>query len=263
MPRFNANLSQLYTELEFLDRFAAAATDGFLGVEYRGPYDFAPSILSQCLADNNLTQVLFNLPAGDWAAGERGIACLPGRQQEFRNGLEQAVDYAQALGCTKLNCLAGLMPRGADYAELEATLMDNLTYATKRIEGCGISLLIEPLNRHDLPTCMLVGTANAERIIRNVGSENLRLQFDFYHTQVTEGDILRRFALLLPIIGHVQIAGNPGRHEPDIGEINYNYIFTQLDQLGYEGWVGCEYVPRGKTYDGLSWFFQLNGNNRI
>jgi hydroxypyruvate isomerase len=253
MPRFDANLSQLYTELPFLDRFDAAAADGFRGVEYRGPYDFSPTVIADRLRNAGLTQVVFNLPAGNWDAGERGIACLPDRQPEFRDGLEKAVDYAAALGCTRLNCLAGLMPPGAPYEDLESTLVANLQYACDRLAATGITLLIEPLNRQDLPTCMLVGTASAERVLSRVGAENLRMQYDFYHMQITQGDVVNKFRRLLPMIGHVQVAGNPGRHEPDIGELNYDFIFRQIDELNYDGWIGCEYVPRTNTSEGLGW----------
>jgi hydroxypyruvate isomerase len=253
MPRFNANLSQLYTELDFLDRFEAAASDGFRGVEYRGPYDHAPAEIAELLRSNGLEQVLFNLPAGDWSAGERGIACLPGRQAEFREGLEQAIDYARALDCRRLNCLAGLMPEGSSWDELESTLVGNLRYACERLAGTGIALLIEALNRRDLPTCMLASTDNVERILSHDGLACLRLQYDFYHMQVMQGDVVRHFARLLPVIGHAQIAGNPGRHEPDVGELNYGFIFSEMDRLGYDGWVGCEYVPLGGTSEGLGW----------
>jgi hydroxypyruvate isomerase len=253
MPRFNANISQLYTDLDFLDRFQAAAADGFRGVEYRMPYDHAPGDIADLLRAHDLEQVLFNLPAGDWAGGERGIACLPGRQAEFREGLEQAIDYAGALGCRRLNCLAGLMPEGASYNELESTLIGNLRHANDRLAGTGITLLIEALNRLDLPTCMLASTDSVERLLSHVGTANVRLQYDFYHMQVMQGDVVRHFARLLPVIGHAQIAGNPGRHEPDVGELNYRFIFSEIDRLGYDGWVGCEYVPLGDTSAGLGW----------
>jgi len=253
MPKFNANLSQLYTDLYFLDRFEAAASDGFRGVEYRGPYDYPAEAILERLRTNDLTQVQFNLPAGDWAGGERGIACLPGRQDEFREGLEQAIRYAEVLDCRRLNCLAGLMPKGVHYSELEDTLVGNLRHAAERLAGTDIILLIEALNRRDIPTCMIAGTDQVERILGRVGAQNLRLQYDFYHIQVTQGDVLRTFGQLLPVIGHVQVAGNPGRHEPDIGELNYEFIFSEIDRLNYNGWVGCEYIPANGTSAGLGW----------
>jgi hydroxypyruvate isomerase len=253
MPRFSANLSQLYTNLQFLDRFDAAAADGFTGVEYRGPYEFSASLVGERLRANGLTQVLFNLPAGNWDKGERGIACLPGRENEFRQGLEKAILYADVLGCSQLNCLAGLMPSEMPYDVLENTLVANLKYACGRLAGTGITLLIEPLNRRDLPSCMLSGSASAERVLAMVDATGLRLQYDFYHMQITQGDVLYNFARLQPLIGHVQVAGNPGRHEPNIGELNFDYIFAELDRLRYGGWVGCEYLPLADTSEGLGW----------
>lgn len=253
MPSFDANISQLYTDLDFLDRFQAAANDGFQGVEFRGPYDYPVDVIGERLSTNELEPVLFNLPAGDWLAGERGIACHPGREAEFQEGLELAIEYALILDCRRLNCLAGLMPPDVDYNDLEDTLVANLTYACKRLEGTGIMLLIEALNRRDLPACMLAGTDSMEVVRSRVAAPNLRLQYDFYHTQVTQGDVLHNFTRLLPLIGHVQVAGNPGRHEPDIGELNYEYIFSEIDRAGYEGWIGCEYVPLNGTSEGLGW----------
>jgi hydroxypyruvate isomerase len=253
MLRFDANLSQLYTELSFLDRFAAAAADGFAGVEYRGPYDVPQETIAELLRAHGLTQVLFNLPAGDWDKGERGIGCLPGREDEFRDGLETAIDYAKALGCEQLNCLAGLMPEYMPYKMLEDTLVANLAYAAPRLEREGLRLLIEPLNRVDLPRCMLASTEQFERIAARVGSANLWLQYDVYHMQVMQGDLVRTFARLRDRIAHVQVADNPGRHEPGTGEINYPYVFAELSRLGYSRWIGCEYVPINGTSAGLTW----------
>lgn len=254
MLKFNPNLTQLYTEYAFLDRFAAAAADGFKGVEYRAPYDYPREVIAAQLERHGLKQVLFNFPAGDWAAGERGIACLPGREEEFRQGVETAVEYAEALGCRQLNCLAGLAPAGADPARLEATLVENLRFAADRLAERGIRLQLEALNRRDNPGCLVHSTDGFERVFERVGSDNLYLQYDFYHMQVMQGDLVRTFERLQPRIAHVQVADNPGRHEPGTGEINYPFIFAELERLGYDGWIGCEYVPAGRTSDGLGWW---------
>lgn len=259
MLKFDANLSQLYLEHAFLDRFAAAAADGFKGVEYRGPYDHPKEVVAGLLSDHGLKQVLFNLPAGNWDAGERGIACLPGREEEFRAGLETAIDYALALGCTQLNCLAGLAPKDVTYEKLETTLVGNLRHAAKRLAEAGIKLQLEALNRRDNPGCLVATTAQFEEIHRKVGSDNLFLQYDFYHMQVMQGDLVRTFERLQPYIAHVQVADNPGRHEPGTGEINYGFVFAELRRLAYDGWIGCEYVPAGKTVDGLDWMRTLAG----
>jgi hydroxypyruvate isomerase len=253
MLKFCANLSQLYTDRAFLDRFAAAAADGFAGVEYRGPYDQPKELVAQTLQRHGLKQVLFNFPAGDWDAGERGIACLPGRQEEFRDGLERALDYALALDCKQLNCLAGLQPAGVDYEELEDVLVGNLRIAAERLAPYGIKLQLEALNHQDTPGCLVASTKQFERISERMGSSNFYLQYDFYHMQVMQGDLVRTFERLQPRIAHVQIADNPGRHEPGTGEINYRFIFAALERLGYDGWVGCEYVPRSGTSEGLGW----------
>lgn len=258
MLKFCANLSQLYLEHAFLDRFAIAAADGFRGVEYRGPYDYPKEVIAELLHEHGLEQALFNLPAGDWDAGERGIACLPGREEEFREGLETAIDYALALGCIRLNCLAGLAPKDAASEDLEATLVRNLGYAAKRLGEVGIKLQLEALNRRDLPNCFVASTAHYEQIAAQVGSDNLFLQYDFYHMQVMQGDLMPTFARLQQRISHVQVADNPGRHEPGTGEINYGFIFAELQRLGYDGWIGCEYVPAGKTSDGLGWMRRLS-----
>lgn len=259
MLKFAANLSQLYLEHRFIDRFAAAAADGFTGVEYRGPYGEPRELVAEKLAETGLVQALFNLPAGDWDAGERGIACLPDRKAEFRDGLEQAIDYAQALGCERLNCLAGLMPADHSYDELEAVLVENLRYAADRLAPLNITLQLEAINSKDVPGCMVTSTDQFEAISAKVGAPNLFLQYDFYHMQIMQGDLMRTFARLQSRISHVQIAGNPGRHEPDSGEINYRFIFAELERLGYAGWIGCEYIPRTTTSAGLGWMKALIG----
>ncbi|HEY0919906.1 2-oxo-tetronate isomerase [Devosia sp.] len=253
MPRFAANLSFLYQDLAFLDRFAAAARDGFGGVEYLAPYDEPKHKLAETLAASGLTQVLFNVPSGDWAGGERGIACLPGRVEEFRAGVLAALDYAAALRCERLNVIAGVVPADTDPAMLESTLVDNLTWAAPRCADAGVRLLIEPINTRDIPGFFLSGTRHAERILDRVGHDNLYLQYDFYHMQVMQGDLVPTFARLRDRIAHVQVADTPGRHEPGTGEINYGYVLAELDRLGYAGWVGCEYKPVTTTTAGLGW----------
>ncbi|HEY4201959.1 MAG TPA: hydroxypyruvate isomerase [Devosiaceae bacterium] len=254
MLKFNPNITLLYTEHAFMDRFAAAAADGFKGVEYRGPYDYPKEAIAEQLQQHGLKQVLFNFPAGNWNAGERGIACLPGRQEEFREGLKTAIEYADALDCKQLNCLAGIAPASVAHEAVEATLVENLRYAADRLADLGIKLQLEAINFIDNPGCFVSSTNHFERIHELVGSDNLYLQYDFYHLQVMQGDLIRNFQRLQPLIAHVQIADNPGRHEPGTGEINYDFILSELERLDYQGWVGCEYVPKGKTSDGLGWF---------
>ncbi|MGV3574902.1 MAG: hydroxypyruvate isomerase [Devosia sp.] len=253
MPKFAANLSFLYQDIPFLDRIAQAARDGFGAVEYVSPYEFDSGAIAQALKSAGIEQALFNLPAGDWAGGERGIGCLPGRVEEFRQGVSTAIAYARALGCTTLNCLAGLAPSGSDPATLDRTLIDNLDFAAPRLADAGINLVIEPINRRDMPSFHLATTDHAERIMSQVKSDNLKIQYDFYHMQIMQGDLVPTFKRLQDRIGHVQVADNPGRNEPGTGEINYNYIFAALDQLGYTGWVGCEYKPSAGTSEGLGW----------
>ncbi|MDQ6437636.1 hydroxypyruvate isomerase [Mesorhizobium sp. LHD-90] len=259
MPRFSANLSMLFTEHEFLDRFDAAARAGFTGVEYVGAYDHAPETVAARLKRNGLAQVLFNLPAGDWAGGERGIGCLPDRVDEFRRGVDTAIAYARATGCGQVNCLAGIAPAGAERAALEDVLVENLRYAAPRLEEAGIRLLIEPINVLDIPGFFLNTSAQALKIIERVGSDNLYLQYDIYHMQVMEGDLARTIEKNLGRIAHIQLADNPGRHEPGTGEINYPFLYEHLDRIGYAGWVGAEYKPKAGTETGLGWFKALAG----
>jgi hydroxypyruvate isomerase len=253
MPKFAANLSMLFVELPFLDRFQAAAEAGFEGIEYLFPYDFEVDALVSRLRRFGLSQVLHNLPAGDWAKGERGIACLPGREEEFRDGVESAIRYATALGCHQVNCLAGIAPEGTDPRLLRATLLGNLRYAAARLSEAGIRLLIEPINTRDIPGFFLRNTMQARTLIMEGDIDNLQIQYDVYHMQIMEGDLARTIKANLDLIGHVQIADNPGRNEPGTGEINYEYLFGYLDKIGYRGWVGCEYKPKGATVDGLKW----------
>jgi hydroxypyruvate isomerase len=254
MPRFSANLSMLYPEHPFIERFAAAAADGFRAVEYVGAYDVAPTELRRILDAHGLTQALFNMPAGDWAAGERGIASHPDRQAEFRDAVETTIAYARATGCTAVNCLAGILPDGLKREDGETVLVENLRYAAPRLAVAGVRLLVEPINPRDIPGFLINATSDYERVAARVADDNLYLQFDFYHVQVVEGDLLRRFERLLPRIAHVQVADNPGRDEPGSGEINYPNIFAAIDRLGYAGWVGAEYRPDGATRAGLGWY---------
>ncbi|GHE21620.1 hydroxypyruvate isomerase [Halomonas urumqiensis] len=253
MPKFAANLSMLFTEVDFLDRFKAAADAGFKGVEYLFPYDYPASDIKARLDEHGLTQVLHNLPAGDWGAGERGIACHPDRVEEFRAGVEQAIDYATTLGCRQVNCLAGIQPEGVSDDEARKTLVDNLRFAAEKLEAAGILLIAEPINTRDIPGFFLNRTEQALALFDEVGSNNLKLQYDIYHMQIMEGDLAPTIEKHFDRIAHVQLADNPGRHEPGTGEINYPFLFGHLDRLGYQGWIGCEYKPAGSTQEGLGW----------
>jgi hydroxypyruvate isomerase len=253
MTRLAANLTMLYNEVDFLDRFDAAAKSGFAGVEYLFPYPYPKEQLAERLQKHGLVQVLHNLPAGDWAGGERGIACHPDRIGEFQDGVEKAIDYARALGCRQVNCLAGIAPEGVDAGKVRATFVDNLRFAAEKLGAAGIKLLIEPINTFDIPGFWLSRTPQALDVIRDVGSRNLYLQYDIYHMQRMEGELANTIKAHLPRIAHLQLADNPGRNEPGTGEINYRVLFGFLDALGYDGWIGCEYRPKGKTIDGLDW----------
>jgi hydroxypyruvate isomerase len=257
MPRFAANLTMLFAEMPFLDRFAAAKAAGFAGVEYLFPYDYDKADLREQLDEHGLIQVLHNLPAGNWAAGERGIAILPDRVDEFRDGVARAISYAKALDCRQLNCLVGIAPRTADPFEMNEVLVENLRFAADALARERIRLLVEPINTLDIPGFFLNRTEQAVQLIADVRSSNLFIQYDIYHMQVMEGDIARSLQKHLPRIAHVQLADNPGRNEPGTGEINYPFLFRHLDTLGYRGWVGCEYKPRTTTVDGLGWHAAL------
>ena len=259
MPRFAANLTMLFTEVPFLDRFARAAEAGFEGVEFLFPYDHPAREIRRRLDEHRLYLVLHNLPAGDWAAGERGIACHPDRAAEFRDGVGIALRYARELGVNQLNCLAGKAPAGVPAARLHETLVANLRYAAKRLREENIGLLVEPINTFDIPGFHLCRTRQALDLIEEVGAANLRLQYDVYHAQRMEGELASTLEKELPRIGHVQIADNPGRHEPGTGEINYQFLFRHLDRIGYSGWVGCEYKPATSTEAGLDWRSALCG----
>lgn len=253
MPRFAANLSMMYTELPFMERFGAAAHDGFRAVEFLFPYAHAASDLAAELSRLGLQQVLFNTVPGDFDAGERGLAAVPGREAEFLAGVDRAIDYARALRCPRLHAMSGRLPDGADRTRWHATAVANLREAASRCAVHGIDLLVEPLNTRDNPGYFLTSQAQAHALIAEVGVPNLKLQFDLYHCQIMEGDLATHLREGFARIGHVQVAGVPGRHEPDVGEIHYPYLFSLLDELGYDGWVGCEYRPRAGTRAGLGW----------
>ena len=252
MPRFAANLSMMFTEHDFLDRFDAAAAAGFEAVEYLFPYDHSPGDIAARLTRNNLTQALFNLPPGDFAAGERGLAALKGRAEEFKTSVDRALDYAAATGVKRLHMMAGL----ASSSDVKAlvTYQGALELAARRLADAGLDLLIEPINRRNMPGYFLDDFDLAEKIIADAGMPNVKLQFDIYHRQIMHGDVTMALRRLMPIVGHVQIASVPSRNEPDGEELNYPFLFAELDRLGYDGYVGCEYNPRGPTVDGLAWF---------
>lgn len=253
MPRFAANLTMLFTEVPFLDRFDRAAAAGFEAVEFLFPYDYPVNELRRRLEANQLALVLHNLPAGDWAAGERGIACHPDRIGEFRLGVEAALRHAQELGVPRLNCLAGIAPAGAPPDALRRTLVENLRFAAEQLRRAGIDLLLEPVNTFDIPGFYVSRSKQALDLIDEVGATNLLLQYDLYHAQRMEGELAATLRQHLARIGHVQLADNPGRHEPGTGEINFAYLFEHLDRIGYDGWVGCEYKPAAGTEAGLHW----------
>ena len=253
MPRFAANLTMMFNEVDFLDRFGAASKAGFKGVEYLFPYEYGKDELAEKLDRNGLAQVLHNLPAGDWNAGERGIACHPDRVNEFQDGVGKAIEYAGALGCRQVNCLAGIAPERVDVDVLRETFVSNLGFAATKLDQAGIRLLIEPINTRDIPGFYLCRTAQARDIIGEIGSDNLGLQHDIYHMQIMEGDLARTIEENSDIIRHCQIADNPGRNEPGTGEINYPFLLSLLDRIGYDGWVGCEYRPLTTTEAGLDW----------
>jgi hydroxypyruvate isomerase len=253
MPKLAANLSMLFTEADFLDRFDAAAKAGFKGVEYLFPYDYPAEVIKARLDQNGLEQVLFNLPAGDWAAGSRGIAVDPSRVEEFKAGVDQAIAYARVLGNKQVNCLAGIPPAGVSAEQAEATFVANLKYAAEKLKEAGIKLIAEAINTRDIPGFFLNNSKQALDIIEKVGSDNLAFQYDIYHMQIMEGDIIPTIEKNLSIINHIQLADNPGRHEPGTGELNYHNIFAFLDKVGYQGWVGAEYKPATTTEAGLGW----------
>ena len=259
MPKFAANLSMMFTEAGFLDRFALAARAGFEGVEFLFPYEHPARDIKARLDEHRLAMVLFNMPPGDWAAGERGLACLPDRTAEFRDGVARALDYARALGVKQLHCMAGKAPAGVSEATLRQTFVANLKHAAAECAKAGLRVLVEPINHYDIPGYYLNRSAQAIGLLDEVGADNAFLQYDIYHMQRTEGELAGTMSRLLPRIGHMQLADNPGRNEPGSGEINYPFLFAHIDRIGYRGWIGCEYKPATTTEAGLSWFARSRG----
>ena len=253
MPKFAANLSMMFNEVPFLERFGAAAHAGFRAVEFLFPYEFTADDIAERLHRHGLTQALFNLPPGDWAKGERGLSILPGREAEFTTGVEQAIEYAKVLKCEQIHVMAGIAPAGVQRSAMMEVYVANLRFAAQRLAKENIRALIEPINYYDIPGYFLNTQAEARAVIDKVGSDNLFLQQDLYHCQIMEGNLAKLITEYRDIARHYQIAGVPGRHEPDVGEINHPYLFDVIDQLGYTGYIGCEYRPRSETRAGLGW----------
>ncbi|MFC1905023.1 hydroxypyruvate isomerase [Chloroflexota bacterium] len=254
MPKFCANISKLFNEVDFLNRFERAYIAGFRGVECVFPYEWDKELIAEELRKYGLEHVLFNLPGGNWAAGERGIACLPGREEEFQDGVGLAIDYAKVLKCSRINCVVGFTPQEVPEEKVRQTLVNNLRFAASALEEEEIRLLVEPVNNQDLPGFYLTRTNQALSLINEVNHSNLWLESDIYHMQIMDGNLTKTINDNLNRIAHVQIADNPGRHEPGTGEINYTNLFSFIDRAGYDGWIGCEYDPIGITEDGLTWF---------
>ncbi|MFE5164641.1 2-oxo-tetronate isomerase [Streptomyces sp. NPDC056697] len=263
MPRFAANLSMMYTEHDFPDRFAAASADGFEAVEYLFPYAYDATELRRRLDDHGLRQVLFNAPPGAWESGERGLAALPGREAEARSGIERALEYAAELGCPRVHMMAGLVGPAQDRAEHRDTYLANLAWAAERAAAAGVDILIEPINGRDMPGYFLSRQSEAHTVVREVGAPNLKVQLDLYHCQIVEGDLTTTLRRDLPTgrVGHLQIAGVPDRHEPDRGELDIRHLFGVIDDLGFDGWIGCEYMPSAGTSEGLGWRHDYRGDN--
>lgn len=257
MPNLAANLSMLFGEVDFLDRFEAASKAGFTAVEYLFPYDYSADEINQKLKANGLEQALFNAPPGDWDKGERGIACLPGRQEEFKAGIKKALEYVSVIGNERLHVMAGILDDSADPQLAADTYIQNIKYAAQEADKQGVTILIEPINFIDIPGYFLNYQEEGVDFIEQIDEENVRLQFDFYHCQMMQGNVVTTFKALQPFIDHVQIAGVPDRHEPDVGEMNYAFILEQLDASGYKGFVGCEYKPKADTLSGLGWMSSL------
>jgi hydroxypyruvate isomerase len=259
MPRFAANLTTMYNEFSFLDRFAAAAKDGFTAVEYMFPYDFPANTLAALLKEHSLKQVLFNAPAGNWSAGERGLTCLPGRMEDFRREFLRALEYARVLKCPRIHTMAGIAPAGVERARLHDTCVSNLAWAADQAAPEGIDVLIEPIAQRNMPGFFLNLQKEGHAIAAETGKPNVKVLMDLFHCQVAEGDLTDKMRKYLQNpdetrVGHFQFACVPGRHEPDFGELNYDYLFDLIDELGFKGWVGCEYIPRAGTSEGLAWF---------
>jgi hydroxypyruvate isomerase len=253
MPRLAANLSTLFKERPFLERFQAAAAAGFRAVEYQYPYEERPEDIARRAREAGVKVVLHNMPRGDPARQEHGTACLPGREQRFRDDVEIAIDYARAAGCDQVHCMSGVMPAGAERARLHATYVANLRYAAERLRKDGMRLLVEPLSPRTVAGCFLTGSAQAVSILDEVAAPNAFLQYDLFHMQIMEGNLAETIERLLPRIGHMQLADVPGRHEPGTGELNFGFLLRHVDRIGYGGWIGCEYNPSGDTVQGLKW----------
>jgi hydroxypyruvate isomerase len=253
MPKFAANLSMMYQEHDFLERYGAAAKDGFKGVEFLFPYAYPAADLRARLTEHGLTQALFNGPPGNWEAGERGLASLPGREDEFKRSVASALEYARVLGNERVHIMAGLIRSGEDRAHYRETYVRNIAYAAKEAASAGVTVVIEPINTRDIPGFFLNRQDEAHAVCAEIGAPNLKVQMDFYHCQIVEGDLAMKLRQYIAGVGHIQIAGVPERHEPDLGEINYPYLFRLMDELGYAGWVGCEYRPKAATSAGLGW----------
>ncbi len=253
MPAFAANTTFMFTEHEFLDRFAAARKAGFEAVEFHYPYAWDKRTVRDALDAAQVRAVLINIPVGDKDKGENGLACLPGRRADFLAACRQAIDYALALGATRVNCLAGLVPEDADPREYRAAFLEHLRAAAPEFKRAGVEIMIEPLNTRDVPHFFLHRSRQAVEIIRAVGADNVKLQYDLYHMQIMEGALAQTLEELLPVIGHIQFADTPGRHEPGTGELNFDFLFRHIDRIGYRGWTSAEYRPTARTADGLGW----------
>lgn len=257
MAKFAANLSMMFNEVPFIERFGRAANAGFQGVEYLFPYEEQPAAIVEQLTKHNLTQVLFNMPAGNWAEGERGMASIPGREDEFQQGVHKALEYALALNCKQVHAMAGKTNSQFTPEQQKACFIQNIQYAADMMAEHGIKVLIEPINTRDMPGYFLTTQKQAEALLPEINRDNVFIQLDLYHCQIMEGDLLKTIERLWGKFNHIQIASVPFRHEPDTGEVNYPWIFDKLDEMGYPGWLGCEYIPAGKTEDGLAWFKKI------
>jgi hydroxypyruvate isomerase len=253
MPKLAANISMMFTEVPFLERFAAAAKAGFKGVEYLFPYDHPAETIAQALRDNDLQNVLFNLPPGNWETGDRGLAAIPGREADFEGLIDKALDYAKVIGCPRLHVMAGIPAADVDRAACRETYVHNVRLAAKRAAAHNITVLLEPINTRDIPGYFINRQDDAIAVLDDIGAPNAALQMDLYHCQIVEGDVAMKMRANIDRVAHFQIAGVPERHEPDIGEVNYPYLLDVIDELGFDGWVGCEYRPKGVTTDGLGW----------
>ena len=262
MPRFAANLTMMYNEHAFLERFGAAARDGFKCVEFLFPYEHPAADIKALLDEHGLTQVLFNGPPGDWEKGERGLASRPGREEEFKRSIAKALEYARVLGNKRLHVMAGLIAPGENRARHRETYLRNLAYAANEAKGLGITVVIEPINTRSIPGFFLNRQDEAHAVCKEVGAANIKVQMDLFHCQIVEGDMATKLRQYMPGVGHMQIAGVPERHEPDEGEVNYPYLFALIDELGYDGWIGCEYHPRKGTSEGLGWARPYLGRSR-